>query len=64
MQVRCSPYAMITPPIQNKEEINEDYIKNNCVESGDGTNNARCTTQKSFDIGQITIGTGHTSPNP
>jgi hypothetical protein len=55
---------MITPPIQNKEEINEDYIKNNCVESGDGTNNARCTTQKSFDIGQITIGTGHTSPNP
>jgi plastocyanin len=35
--------------------------KNNCDESGGGTNNAGCTTEKSLDIGQITIGTGHTS---
>ncbi|TLX85987.1 MAG: hypothetical protein E6L04_04320 [Thaumarchaeota archaeon] len=37
--------------------------KNNCDESGGGTNNAGCTTEKSLDIGQITIGTGHTSLN-
>jgi hypothetical protein len=38
-------------------------IKKNCDESGGGTNNAGCTTEKSLNTGQITIGTGHTSLN-
>jgi hypothetical protein len=56
---------MIASPLKNKVEIDDDNDqKNNCDESGGGTNNAGCTTEKSLDIGQITIGTGHTSHNP
>ena len=52
-------------PYKNKVEIDDDKDqKNNCDESGRGTNNAGCTTEKSLDIGQITIGTGQTSLNP
>jgi hypothetical protein len=52
------------PYANDKVDDDDKDQKNNCDESGGGTNNAGCTTEKSLDIGQITIGTGHTSLNP
>jgi hypothetical protein len=64
IQVRCCSYATIAPPIQNKVKINDDNDQKIIVMRVETEPTTQAVLEKSLDIGQITIDTGHTSPNP